>query len=701
MRALQTEDRLDQERFTGARVLVVDDEPAQVMQLEQLLQRAGYVHLQSVQDARQVLATCTEFQPDVILLDLQMPHLDGQPVIGQLQPLIAQDPFLPILILTDATDPRVRHEALTAGAKDFLTKPLDPADVLLRMRNLLETRLLHRETANQHALLEETVRLRTGALQSRDAILQAVSFATERFLKSGAFEPYVQEELARLGQATATSRVYIFENAHRPDGALGALPRYEWVTPGITPQIDNPEYRNFAYRADGFGRWEEVLSWGEPIHGPIREFPESEREALAAQQIRSIAVVPIFVNAKWWGLIGFDDCVVEREWSAAELGALRTCAGTFGAAIQRQRTEERLQRHLDRVAALHRIDLAISSSLDLRLTLDVFLDQVTRELRVDAASVLLFNRLTNTLEFAAGRGFRTRGIERTRLRLGEGVAGRAALERRILHVAKVAEAREFRRAAILQSEGFMSYYAAPLVAKGEVVGVLDVFHRAVLDPDAEWLDFLDTLAGQAAIGIDSSRLFADLQRSHAELMLAYDTTLEGWSKALDLRDKETEGHTLRVTDLTLRLAGAMGISEEEVVHMRRGALLHDIGKMGIPDGILQKPGPLTDEEWAVMRRHPEYAYELLSPIPYLRRALDIPYAHHEKWDGTGYPRGLKGEQIPLSARIFAVADVWDALTSDRPYRKAWPEQKVRAHVRQQSDTHFDPAVVAAFQGLEL
>ena len=189
---------------------------------------------------------------------------------------------------------------------------------------------------------------------------------------------------------------------------------------------------------------------------------------------------------------------------------------------------------------------------------------------------------------------------------------------------------------------------------------------------------------------------ANFQQAHEELAQAYEATLEGWSRALELRDKETEGHTQRVTEMTMRLTHAMGIYEAELVHIRRGALLHDIGKMGIPDDILRKPGPLTDEEKELMRKHPIYAYEMLSPITYLHPALDIPYCHHEKWDGTGYPRGLQGEQIPLAARIFAVVDVWDALLSNRPYRSGWSEEKVKAYIHEQAGTHFDPQVVEAF-----
>ncbi len=233
----------------------------------------------------------------------------------------------------------------------------------------------------------------------------------------------------------------------------------------------------------------------------------------------------------------------------------------------------------------------------------------------------------------------------------------------------------------------------PLIVKGQVKGVLEVFHRTALEPDEEWFDFLKTLAGQAAIAVEITTLFESLQSSNSELFLAYDATIVGWSYALDLRDKETEGHTQRVTELTVKLGRAFGLSEADLVQVRWGALLHDIGKMGVPDGILLKPGPLTDEEWVAMKKHPSFAYEMLSPIRYLRLALDIPYCHHEKWDGSGYPHGSKGTQIPLVARIFAVVDVWDALTSDRSYRAAWPEEKVFDHIRSLAGTHFDPKVV--------
>ncbi len=364
---------------------------------------------------------------------------------------------------------------------------------------------------------------------------------------------------------------------------------------------------------------------------------------------------------------------------------------------ERQRAESSLVKQLNRLSTLRTIHTAIASSLDLRVTLKIVLENVTATLKSDAAAVLLMRHGSGRLEFAAGHGFLTRGIQSSSIRLGQGLAGRAALERQIIQAENLSIAgEEFTRTQHVAGENFVSYFAAPLIAKGEVKGVLEIFSRSPLRPDLDWLNFLKTLADQTAIAIDNLILFEDLQHSNLDLALAYDQTLEGWSHALDLRDKETEGHTLRVTETTFKLARSMGMSESELVHVRRGALLHDIGKMGIPDSILLKPAKLTDEEWEVMRRHPQHAYDMLWKIAYLRPALDIPYCHHEKWDGSGYPRGLKGEQIPLSARIFSVVDVWDALTNDRPYRRAWSEKDALEYIHSEKGKHFDPQCAEAF-----
>lgn len=367
---------------------------------------------------------------------------------------------------------------------------------------------------------------------------------------------------------------------------------------------------------------------------------------------------------------------------------------------ERKEVEAQAGRQYEQLNALRTVDLAITASLDLRVTLTVLLDQVVTQLTVDAAAILLLNPFTNRLEYADGRGFRTTAMQKTELLLGECSAGRAALDRRTVAVPNLRASTQFTRAGLLQGEEFVTHYSTPLIAKGKVVGVLEVFNRAPMHPESDWLGFLGALAGQAAIAVESAKLLEDLQKSNLELVLAYDTTLEGWAHVLDLRDSVTEGHTRRVTEMTVRLARALGIEDTALLNLRRGALLHDIGKMGIPDHILQKPGPLTDEEWEIMRKHPVHAFEMLGSIDFLRPALDIPYAHHEHWDGSGYPRGLKAEQIPFPARIFAVVDVWDALRSDRPYHESWPAEKVRQHIRDLAGTQLDPEVVDVFLSMD-
>ncbi len=360
----------------------------------------------------------------------------------------------------------------------------------------------------------------------------------------------------------------------------------------------------------------------------------------------------------------------------------------------------RLEQRVRHTAAQHRIDLAIMSSPNMEAVLGLVLEQVRVQLEVDAAAVLTCDPSTEALTYAAGLGL-SRGVSNlSPLSVGIGPAGRAARERCLVELSNLTWTPEvFAGIPLLASEQFAAYWAVPLIAKGVLVGVLEVFHRSLLQPDADWRERLDILAGQTAIALDSAAMLRDIERSHAELTAAYDATIEGWSRALDLRDQETEGHSRRVTDLADRLAEAVGLSEAVRVPIRRGSLLHDIGKMGVPDRILLKTENLSPTEWRIMRRHPQDAYDMLSPIEFLRPALDIPLCHHEKWDGTGYPRGLAGEAIPLAARLFAVVDVWDALTSDRPYRMAWPEARALEHIRALSGTHFDPAVVVAFLAL--
>jgi HD-GYP domain-containing protein (c-di-GMP phosphodiesterase class II) len=369
---------------------------------------------------------------------------------------------------------------------------------------------------------------------------------------------------------------------------------------------------------------------------------------------------------------------------------------------ERKRAEEINRQQLGRLKVLSSVERAVNSSLELQVTLDVLLSEVTSQLNIDAASILLLNQQTQTLNYVVSKGFRSSALKYTQLKLGESNAGRAAMEKRIITIPNLKEETSgFEHSKLFHGEDFVTYIAVPLIAKGELKGVLELFHRSHLGSDSEWLEFLETIANEASIAIDNATLYEGLQSSNLELSLAYDSTIEGWARALELRDKETEGHTRRVAEITLSIARGMGVEDDELVHIKRGALLHDMGKMGIPDSILLKPGPLSEQEWETMKLHPVLAYEMLYPIEYLRPAMEIPHCHHEKWDGTGYPTGLKGDKIPFSARIFAVVDVWDALCSDRPYRSGWPKDKVHGHILSHTNTHFDPEVVKVFSKMGL
>ncbi|MGH2524834.1 MAG: GAF domain-containing protein, partial [Anaerolineales bacterium] len=317
----------------------------------------------------------------------------------------------------------------------------------------------------------------------------------------------------------------------------------------------------------GRGEWARATHTHLPPHEGISAQVMATRQPYVSSDIRSderftwpdllgatnaVACVPLIAQEQAIGVLGVGGDTLLGE---AEVRLLMAVADMAANAIHRASLHEQTEQSLRRLAALRTIDMAISASLDLRMTLDIFLSQVTAQLSVDAAAVLLLDPHTQLLRYVAGRGFRGSGIDRTQLRLGEGRAGYAALERQIVKIPNLAEdGPDSLRAQLLASEEIVAYYAAPLLAKGQVTGVLEIFHRSVLEPDSEWLRFLEALAGQAAIAIENATLFESLERSNIELTLAYDATIEGWSRALDLRDRETEGHSERVTEMTLRLA---------------------------------------------------------------------------------------------------------------------------------------------------
>jgi len=412
-----------------------------------------------------------------------------------------------------------------------------------------------------------------------------------------------------------------------------------------------------------------------------------------AHDCSAVGGVPLIARGELFGFLWIGRKI---EITETEMHALSALAEIAANSLHRAGLFHQTEQQLKRLIGLRKIDTAINNNLPLSYTINLFLEQTLALLHVDAANIILLKD-NNHSEYTTSIGLSPKNIYPFRSLLNcewcqKMLAGRTIFEINSNSIPTM----DLSFQNWLQSQGFLSGFAIPLITRDEIKGILQVFQRTEFRPDADWLEFFNTLAGQAAIAISEAHLLRDLKQSNAELQTAYDATIEGWSNALDLRDKETEGHSQRVTELCLSMAKMLNIPEEELKFIRWGSLLHDIGKMGVPDNILLKPGPLDDEEWEIMRRHPVNAYNLLSEIDFLRPALDIPLNHHEKWDSSGYPQGLKGKEIPLPARIFAVVDVWDALTSERPYRGALSQDEAMQYIIDHSGSHFDPEMVQLF-----
>jgi putative nucleotidyltransferase with HDIG domain len=361
---------------------------------------------------------------------------------------------------------------------------------------------------------------------------------------------------------------------------------------------------------------------------------------------------------------------------------------------------DQLKDRESQLEALMGIGRTINSSLGRRRVLAEVMDTLILLMRAERGFLMLKGD-DGRLAVETARGIDQVNLEAEAFNVSRTIVDRVAATGETILTTNAQEDPRFGDQISVAAFRLRSILCAPLKIKDELIGVIHVDNRArtgIFQEQDKHL--LSAFADAAAVAIDNANLFETLLEKNKELEEAYQATLEGWVRALDMRDKETEGHTQRVTVLTQRLARAMGVADEQMIHITRGALLHDIGKMAIPDRILLKPGALTDEERELIKQHPKYAYDMLRRIDFLLPAIDIPHYHHERWDGTGYPDGLIGENIPFPARIFPVVDVWDAMTSDRPYRNALPHDEVKERIRTDSGKHFDPQVVEVFLQLD-
>jgi len=499
--------------------------------------------------------------------------------------------------------------------------------------------------------------------------------AMEGFIEDVTNSKRAQEQLVKLSQAVEQNPIGIFitdgkgrvEYANSGMAVVSGYSPDELIGKPVSFLLRDDENRDFIKQI------RETIIRGSSFRGEIHNYKKN--------------------NEPFWERFVISPITVPGTEFPYTLGLLEDVT-------EQHQNKERITQQVEELSALRTIDLAISSNLDLQATLNIIANLAIKHLKADSVCIQLYDNQHHLLLKTVHLGFAEECQEKIPIPAVADLSEWDLVEEFSVHIPEDLNAHRLsRKIPFPVDEELEACFGLPLVAKAEVKGLFRVFFRQAFIPEQHWMDFFYNLATQTAVAIDNFELFNNLKQTNLDLLEAYEATIEGWSKALNYRDAETEEHSVRTTNWTLDLARELGFSEEELIHVRRGALLHDIGKVSVPDRILNKPGPLTDEEWTEMRKHPRTAYDVLSPIKFLDKSLDIPYYHHERWDGTGYPHGLKGKEIPLAARIFSVIDVYDALSSDRPYRSAWPKDKVVQYLRDQSGIQFDPVVLDAFLSL--
>lgn len=661
-----------------------DDEKLTISELERFGFSISHKRVETGADMKKALAEETW---DIIISDYKLPVFSG---IEALEIFNGAGIDIPFIIVSGTIGEEKAVAAMKNGASDYVMKHnmarLGPA-----VERELKEATGRREKKQAEALINSQFKTLTALYSSsksltidRDAI-------------------HLAEHIAKTAAETLSAD-FVWLARSEPDGRLLFLSAH-----GKLAELCSRTEIRWDCEDETAGVCCQAVKKGEPIiHNTLDHFtcPHPCNAVIRENNIKSIGAFPLISRGKTFGMMMLGS-YVGSFFTEDRIAFFSSFVNNSAAALENARLFDETGKSLMKISTLMEIDKAIAGSLDIGLTLNVALDNAIEKLGADAACILTFNQQSLDLEYGSSRGFHWDGMKNLRVPAAKCLAGKSALEKKMIMIPDLGSIPDDIPKPVLKHiesmtrrEGFSAYFAIPSVAKGKVMGVMELFFRQPFYPALWWQDFFRSMADHIAIAIENHSLFSDINRANFELRAAYDSSIEGWSRALDFRDKETEGHSVRVTEMTVELARMMGMSEEKIAQARRGALLHDMGKLGIPDAVLLKPGALNDEEWVIMKKHPFYALEMLAPIEFLGPALDIPYGHHEKWDGSGYPRGLKGEQIPISARIFAVADVWDALRSDRPYRKAWSVEKTHEYIVGLSGTHFDPKAVEAYVQLK-
>lgn len=648
------------------RIIIIEDNISDANLIIHTLKQAGYsIFHKRVDQPEELKQVLHEGIWDVILSDYNLPDFSAPEALQILQSTGLDIPFIVVsgIIGEDAA-----VELMRAGARDYLMK-----DKLAKIGPVIT---------------REISEARTRQKQNRSDFLQRIRAKLLEYSTSHKPDQIRHYLLSLLCELTNSEVSYYLQK----DIINSSAWNIDLVE---TTAQNNPTMYSGAvelHPAD----WETRISETKFCEMEGRLFNLQIKDRII--HIHREVFLPRKKEEKTYEFIGIANKTT--PYLVEDIDSFQNLTNLYSDISEKINSSIKISQQLSQLSSLYEVETAINSRLNLNEVLEILLEQVISLFPIHAANILLWDDSKKVLEYKIGKGFLTDVLQKTRLKLGVGYAGKAAEQHEIVYIPDLlSQDNELAKSMRTKQEEFMSYYGFPLISKGQLKGVMEIFHRDQIRFDDQQISFINILAIQAANAIDKLELVGELQKINQELSQAYVATLEGWSSALDLRDKDSEDHSQRVTEMTIRLAREMGFSEQELISVRKGALLHDIGKLGIPDSILHKPGKLTPEERKTIELHPKYAYQWISPIKFLNDSIDIPYCHHEKWDGTGYPQGLKGEDIPLAARIFAIIDVWDALLSDRPYRAAWPKEKAIEYIKSLSGTQFDPKVVDKFFSL--
>lgn len=623
------------------RVLIVEDSEDDSLLILRELQKGGYIPVhERVETAESMQKSLEGHSWDLVLSDFRLPHFSGPAALALIKEMGLD---LPFILISGAIGEINAVSVMKAGAHDFVAK-----GSWARLIPAVERELREAEIRRMRRQGEERLKLQAFIMES---MAEGLVVYDER------------------GTILMTNRAFDLMFNYESGALIG---RHVSLLNNLSADENARMFDEIEKRIKNNGTW-------------IGELINTRKDG---SQFYTSAHV-----------------------SSLESGNKRYIISVHEDITENKRVQEQVKQQLERLSALHEIDTAIASLTDLDMTLKIILSHAIKQLPADAAAVYLLDPYTQTLELKDELCSEKLTFPKS-LRIGEYVAGRAAMERRLISLADIENSSLANQSTDEQKtvvpmasssadehnylDVFGACFALPLIARGQTLGAFEVSLYTPADFNQEWFNFFETLAGQLAIAFDNYSLFEGLQQSNARLIQAFDETIESWARLVDQHCHRPEGYSWLLADASVRLGRSINLNESEIVNIQHGALLYDIGLFLVPEHVLQKSTALDPDEKAAIDRHPVIAYELIYPNAFLRTAIDIPYCHHEHWDGSGYPRGLKGEEIPLSARIFAVIEVWNALLSDRPYRPAWTEAQARKYLEDQSGHQFDPNVIETF-----